>query len=335
MKKIAFLFGGRSEEHEVSLSSAACLLPRLHSTHREIYPIFIGKDGSLYHLSSPSSLQEKGVDRAALHPITLSYSGASLCFKDEDGRAFFPTLFFSALHGRFGEDGAWQGLFALSGTPFIGCDVLSSAVCMNKAVTKELLEGAHIPTARFFSVRDAGDSTLLSVEKLFSYPVFVKPAASGSSFGASRADSRDALKTAILDALRYGEEVLVEEYIDGREISVAVLEKDGVLTVSPPGEILSDGVFDYKQKYGGRDTLLCPARLSDDQSKTLIDLSRKIFRRLRCRHLARIDFFISRDGRILFNEINTIPGFTSHSLYTRLLALAHGDLLSLLDEVGK
>lgn len=335
MTKIAFLFGGRSEEHEVSVASAACLLPRLCSPRREIYPVFIDKDGALYRLSSPNALSEKGVDRAYLRPVTLSYSGRSLFFKDDNEDIFSPSLFFSVLHGRYGEDGAWQGLFALSDVPFIGCDVLSSAVCMNKAVTKELLEGAHIPTARYFSVHDASDGTLLTLEKLFSYPVFVKPATSGSSFGASRADTRDALKTAISDALRYGKEVLVEEYIDGREISLAVLEKDGVLTVSPPGEILADGVFDYEQKYGGRDTLLCPAHLNEAECEALTQLSKTIFRRLRCRHLARIDFFIGHDGRILFNEINTIPGFTSHSLYTRLVSLTQNDPLSLLDEVEK
>ena len=332
MKKIAFLFGGRSAEHEVSILSAACLLPRLCQTANEIHPIFIDRDGSLYRLSAPEGLKEDGVDQKFLSPCVLCYGGASISFESGDGTALVPDLFFSVLHGSYGEDGAWQGLFKLSGIPFIGCDVLSSAISMNKTVAKELIHAAGIPTAHWLSVRDAREGTLLSVEKLFSYPVFVKPAEAGSSFGASRADDRASLCAALSEAFAYGEEVLVEEYIEGREISVALLEKDGVFTVSPPGEILSDGLFDYDKKYNStHDALLCPAHITEEESRALKDTAKRIFRILRCRHVARIDFFYTADGRLLFNEANTIPGFTSHSLYTRLLAYEGEDVLSLLE----
>ena len=333
MKKIAFLFGGRSEEHEVSLASAASLLPRLLERGHQVSPIFIDKDGSLYRLLSADGLKDRADLGAHLSPASLIYDGASLYFLSR-GERFYPELFFSALHGGDGEDGAWQGLFQLSGVPFIGCDLLSSAVCMNKAVAKELVRAAGVPTAHYLTVRDARDGTLSSVEKLFSYPVFVKPTSSGSSFGASRADERNALFQAVSAALAFGGEVLVEEYIDGEELSVAVLEKDGILSVSPAGKILSNGVFDYEQKYNsGFDTLLCPAPLPEDEGARIRELAKTVFRALRCRHIARIDFFRTRDGRILFNETNTLPGFTDHSLYPRLLSYAGEDALSLLDGV--
>ena len=336
MKKIAFLFGGRSAEHEVSVASAACLLPRLCQSEHEIIPIFIDRDGSLYRLLSPDALREDGVDTAFLVPTVLLYGGASLSFEGGDGTAIVPDLFFSVLHGSYGEDGAWQGLFKLSGIPFIGCDLLSSAISMNKAVAKELARAAHLPTAHWLSVRDAREGTLLSAEKLFSYPVFVKPAEGGSSFGAAKATDRASLKAALEEALRFGDEVLIEEYVDGREISVAILEKDGVFTVSPPGEIAVDGIFDYVKKYkSDSDTLICPAPLSKEESLWLTDAAKKLFRLFRCRHVARVDFFRTHDGRLLFNEINTIPGFTSHSLYTRLLSILGKDVLCLLSEVER
>lgn len=336
MKKIAFLFGGRSAEHEVSVSSAAALLPRLLRTEHEIFPVFIDKDGSLYRLSPTDALKGGTPDRASLSPTVLCYGGAALSFESGDGTAFVPDLFFSVLHGTYGEDGAWQGLFTLSGIPFIGSGVLSSAICMNKAVAKGLLQG-HVPSARFLTVRDASNSALLSAEALSPYPLFVKPVDQGSSVGAFRVTDRASLKTALEEALLHSDEVLIEEYIDGKEYAVAVLEKNGVVTVSAPGEILADGVFDYEKKYRSQtDTILCPAPLDADEISYLMDAAKKIFCTLRCRHFARVDFFRTQDGRILFNEINTIPGLTDHSLYTRLLATLGEDLLSLLkgDERG-
>ncbi len=331
MKKIAFLFGGRSEEHEVSLASAASLLPRLLARGHEIYPVFIDKDGAFYRLLSADGLKDGGVDRACLSPTALLFEGRSLCFLSKDER-FHPELFFSVMHGGEGEDGSWQGIFQLSGVPFVGCDLLSSAICMNKAVAKELARAAGVPTAHSLTLRDACEGALSSVEKLFSYPVFVKPLSSGSSFGASRADTREALASAVKNALAFGGEALVEEYIDGEEISLAVLERDGVLSLSPPGKILSNGVFDYEQKYkSNSDTLLCPAPLSESETARIRELAKTVFRTLRCRHIARIDFFRTRDGRILFNEANTLPGFTDHSLYPRLLSYVGEDALSLLD----
>ena len=333
MKKIAFLFGGRSEEYEVSLASGASVLPRLLAKGHEVYPVFIDKDGSLYHLLSENGLKDGAVDRAYLSPASLLYEGTSLYFLS-DGERFSPNLFFSVLHGGEGEDGSWQGLFRLCGVSFVGCSLLSSAICMNKAIAKELALSSGVPTAHFLTVRNAQVGTLLSIEKLFSYPVFVKPSSSGSSFGASRADDRDTLEKAVKNALAFGGEALVEEYIDGEEISLAVLEKNGVLSVSPPGKILANGVFDYEQKYKSElDTLLCPAPLPSEATAKLRELAKTVFRALRCRHIARVDFFRTNDGRILFNEVNTIPGFTDHSLYPRLLAYAGEDALSLLDEV--
>ena len=332
MKKIAFLFGGRSAEHEVSLSSAATLLPRLLQTKNEICPIFIDKDGALYRLDAPLALSDGTDFRQHLSPITLSYLGASLSFEGCDGSSFTPTLFFSALHGTYGEDGAWQGLFELSEIPYIGCGVLSSALCMHKATAKELIFAHGIPTAEWLTVRDALLSTILAIERAIPYPVFVKPVDQGSSIGVACAHDRASLQSAIKEALAQSTEALVEEYVRAKEISVAVLERRGNLTLSPPGEIISRGVFDYAKKYGRENTLLCPANVTEEEAARIAKIAEDAFRILRCRHMARVDLFLTEDGRILFNEINTIPGLTAHSLYPQLLAEIGEDLFSLFDD---
>ena len=331
MKKIAFLFGGRSAEHEVSVSSAATLLPRLIQNGHDVCPIFIDKDGSLYRLDDPTVLMEGRDLHAHLSPLVLCYGGASLTLESGDGTAFVPSLFFSVLHGTYGEDGAWQGLFTLSEIPFVGCDVLGSALSMNKAVAKEIVTFYGIPTAKWLTARELSESIVLSIEKAFPYPVFVKPVDQGSSIGASRADSRTELWHALSLALSQSTEALIEEYIEAKEISVAVLEKDGNVRLSLPGEILSDGFFDYERKYGKENTLLCPADISEEDAAHITYLAHLCFRALRCRHMARVDFFLTADGRILFNEINTIPGLTEHSLYPQLLAETGEDVLSLLE----
>ena len=212
--------------------------------------------------------------------------------------------------------------------------MLASALTMHKALTKEIVDAKGIPTARWLSVRDTREQTLAAIEKLIPYPVFVKPATGGSSLGAGIASDRTSLIRAAESALVYSDEVLVEEYIKGSELSVAVLEKDGVLTASDVGEVtVSDGFYDYAAKYqSSKASLICPAPLNEREAHFVREAATKLFRLFRLRHMARIDFLHSIDGRILFNEINTIPGFTSHSLYTRLLDASGCDVLSLFGE---
>ena len=205
---------------------------------------------------------------------------------------------------------------------------------MNKAVAKELISFHGIPTAKWLTARQADESAVLAIEKRLDYPVFVKPVDQGSSVGASCAHNRTALQGALHLALSQSAEALVEEYIEAKEISVAVLEKHGHITLSPPGEILFGGFFDYTRKYGKENTLLCPARITEEEAARITHLSKQAFLILRCRHMARVDFFLTRDGQILFNELNTIPGLTDHSLYPSLLDEIDESVLSLFEEVA-
>lgn len=329
MKKIAFFFGGRGTEHDVSRASAAALLPRLLARGLELFPVYVHRDGSLYRLLDPSVLAH-GDPLSACVPVAVIYGGGTLSLESGDGTAFVPELCLSVLHGTYGEDGAWQGLFTLSGIPFVGSGVAASALSMNKVLAKELALSIGIPTARYLSVRDASDTSLSLVEARLPYPVFVKPVSGGSSLGASRAEDKETLRGALEAALSYDEEALVEEFIEGRELSVALLEREGELIASPVGMILTKGVFDYHEKYESQDAHLAVPAPIDAQTALLAQhYARRIFRRLGCRHLARVDLFYTERG-ILFNEINTLPGFTDASLYTALFSCAGIDALSLL-----
>lgn len=308
MKKTVLLFGGRSAEHDVSLASAAYLLPRLRERTEELFPIFISRDGAL-----------TAADTYA--PLSLVYETGTLSFVSESF-CFTPTLAISLLHGTHGEDGDWQGLLSLAGIPCVGAGVLASSLAMHKPTAKQLAKSVGIPSARFVTVK-----SYESVESALSYPVFIKPASGGSSFGASKATDRASLIRAIQAAQPYGE-VMAEAYVACRELSVAVYEKDGKVCASPVGETVAEGGFyDYGAKYERDTAFLCPAPIEQKIADTARAWAKKLFCLFGIRDMARADFFLDPSGALLFNEINTLPGYTEHSLYPRLLAAAGEDPL--------
>ena len=254
-------------------------------------------------------------------------------------------LFWPSVHGENCEDGNLQGLLKLSGVNFVGCDNSSSAVCMDKSLTKALLEKTDIPMAKWYLFYKHGDveKGILWCEENLKYPIFVKPCSTGSSVGVGRADNREEFKKALNEAFKYGVKVLAEETIFGSEIEIAVLEKlengKKTLVISEPGELVNNaGFYDYDNKYkNDTTTFYIPARLTKEETKEVMEYAGRIFTHLDCRTLSRVDFFKTENG-FVFNEINTLPGFTSISMYPKLMqnmGVSYSHLIDLIIESAK
>ena len=334
MKKpsVCILFGGVSPEHEVSLRSAESVLNNLDHGKYEVFPVGITKEGDwiLYGGGDYSLLpggawkDHPGNRRAALSPVR----GHGLLIFTGDGVIRKPIdVAFPVLHGENGEDGAMQGLLQLAGIPCVGPNVAASAVAMDKTLTKLVADHAQVPQAAWQLVRsrDLGprmESTLDRLEARFAYPVFVKPAGTGSSVGVTKAMDRESLEEGLRTAVEFDDKILVEEFIHGREIEVAVLgNQDPVASIA--GEIDSGAEFyDYDAKYlTDTSTAYIPARIPEDAARTVRDYAVKVYKAVGCRGLSRVDFFVTYgENRVVFNEINTIPGFTSISMYPKLFA---------------
>ena len=344
--KLCVLFGGMSPEHEVSLRSAESVLNHLDPEKYNIFPVgitkkgdwilFAGKDYSM--LPSGQWQDYPNNRRATISPVRgqglLSFEGD--CVVRERIDVVFPVL-----HGENGEDGAMQGLLKLAGIPCVGPDVAASAVSMDKTLTKLVMDQAGIPQAAWHLVRrgDLGkmDHVICALENRFSYPMFVKPAGTGSSVGVSKASDRTCLAAALENAAQYDEKVLVEEFIPGREIEVAVMGNENPVA-SICGEIDSGADFyDYDAKYiTDTSTAYIPARIDEEIAEQVRELAVKAYQAIGCRGLSRVDFFVTHAGnRIVFNEINTLPGFTSISMYPKLFAASGIPYGQLIDELLK
>ena len=326
------LFGGISPEHEVSLRSAEFVLNSLDPEKFNVFPVGITKNGDwILYAGKDYSLLPTGEwknypenRRAAISPVRgqglLSFEGD--CVVREWIDVVFPVL-----HGENGEDGAMQGLLQMAGIPYVGPHVAASAVAMDKTLTKLVVDQAGVRQAVWMLVRSADvdarlDWVLDQVEKKFNYPVFAKPAGTGSSVGVSKASDRNALKDALLKAGTYDAKILVEEFIHGREVEVAVMGNTSPVA-SICGEIDSGAEFyDYDAKYV-TDTSVAyiPARISEDVSEQVRDAAVRIYSAIGCQGLSRVDFFVTYEGNeVVFNEINTLPGFTSISMFPKLFA---------------
>lgn len=326
--KVGVIFGGRSGEHEVSLASAASVMRALDPKKYEAVPIGIGKDGRWF-VGTPAQKMLPDVLRqgqrvmlnadpnvAALMPLDERSPGSSSQRVD---------VIFPVLHGTYGEDGTVQGLLDLAGLPYVGSGVVGSAVGMDKDMQKRLFQQAGLPVGEFLAVLRSEweknrESVLKLVAKKFKFPVFVKPATLGSSVGMTKVHNRSELPGALDLAAEFAQKIVVERNIRGREIEVAVLGNDEP-QAAVPGEIIPHReYYDYAAKYLEEGTRLeIPAKLSKAQVRKFQEYAVRAFRCLECRGMARVDFFLERpSGRILLNEINTIPGFTSISMYPKM-----------------
>ena len=332
MKKLSvcILFGGISPEHAVSLRSAESVLNNIDPHKYNVFPVGITRDGDwiLYggkdYSLLPTGEWEKHPNnrRAAISPVRgqglLSFEGD--CVVRERIDVVFPVL-----HGENGEDGAMQGLMQLAGIPCVGPNVAASAVAMDKTMTKLVVDHAGVPQAAWHLVRRSElsnrmENILDTLEKKFSYPMFVKPAGTGSSVGVSKAADREALDRALLSAAKYDKKILVEEFIHGREIEVAVMGNDNPVA-SICGEIDSGADFyDYDAKYvTDTSRAYIPARIPEDVQEAVREAAIRVYTAVGCQGLSRVDFFVTyEDNRLVFNEINTLPGFTSISMYPKL-----------------
>ena len=323
-KTVAVVFGGKSPEHEVSVESAKTICAGLAGAGFSVLAFNAPRSGA-WRLVRVSDLLSGR--RLAGPEIEPSLGGS--CFVKKGGGRLRPDVLFPIIHGSTGEDGVLQGLLELAGIPYAGCGVTASAVCMDKIISKELaaLDGA--PVLPHILVREhqkALMAPLLARAARLGFPLFVKPVAQGSSVGVSKVQRRTELLPAVLNAFRFDNAVIIEKGVDrAREIVCGVLGSAGGAKASVTGEVVPRGkheFFDYEAKYlddDGMDFVL-PAPLSPAVSRRLRDLAVKIFLALGCSGMARVDFLVDPkdEGKVYFCEINTLPGFTSHSLYPRL-----------------
>ena len=347
MKKLSVcvLFGGMSPEHEVSLRSAESVLNQLDPQKYNIIPVGITKEGDWIifggtdysELPAGTWMNNTRNKRGAISPIR---GQGLLCFEGDCVVRERVDVVFPVLHGENGEDGAVQGLLKLAGIPYVGPHVAASAVSMDKTLTKLVVDHAGVPQAAWHLVRREDlqhhvDHVIAALEAKFQYPMFVKPAGTGSSVGVSKAADREALVKALHDAAKFDDKVLVEEFIDGREIEVAVMG-NGNPVASVCGEIDSGAEFyDYDAKYiTDTSTAYIPARIPEDVAEQVREQAVKVYSSIGCQGLSRVDFFVChKDNRIVFNEINTLPGFTSISMFPKLFGESGIPYSELLDQL--
>lgn len=325
---MAVLFGGRSTEHEVSISSATAIAEALDPARYEPVLVAIDHDGG-WSFSEPEAglLPDVVFSHAdAVEAFPTPMRGFDLRRGDGDDSALRAPIdvVFPIVHGHGGEDGQMQGLLELSGVAYVGCGVLSSALCMDKVASKRVLREVGIPVVDWLDttghqIRAGDDSFLDQVEERFAFPVFVKPVNTGSSVGIERARTRKELESALHRAARYDLRVLVEPALCAREIECAVLGGHDP-KCSVPGEITYPGEFyDYEAKYLSEQTeLLLPAPIDEETTRKAQELARRAFLALSCWGMARVDFFLDEGSQgLLVNELNTLPGFTEGSLYPK------------------
>ena len=326
-KKIAVIFGGKSTEHEISLTSAASVLENLDDNKYEILPVGITKEGKWYYYTGAYEKISEGIwereeeNLQRIIPSADSSVGGFLILSGDRYAMLKTDLVFPVLHGKWGEDGTVQGLFELAGIPVIGCGTLSSALCMDKDRAHRLvsLAGISVPKSVAFH-RCELEKALQEIRKHLKYPLFVKPLRAGSSFGITKAEEEKELVPAIELAFSHDSEVIVEEEVGGFEVGCAVLGNEE-LTVGRVDEIeLSKGFFDYTEKYTLKTSRIhMPARIDKETEKRIQKAAVTIYKALGCSGFARVDMFLTADMEIVFNEVNTIPGFTSHSRFPNMM----------------
>lgn len=326
-KRVAVIFGGNSSEYEVSLLSAAAVLAHMDAEWFDILPIGITREGEWYHYTGPldAVLHDSWyMDRANLYPVFISPGRSVHGFLErrKNGYKMIKVDFvFPILHGKNGEDGTLQGMFELAGIPVVGCGTLSSALCMDKDRAHKLVSHAGIAVPSSVVFRRSGKCAAMEeIAAKLKYPLFVKPARAGSSIGITRVNTAEALETAIELAFTYDTEVIVEEEMEGFEVGCAILGNDE-LCVGRVDEIeLAAGFFDYHEKYTLEASKIhMPARIDAQAEKKIQDTAVSIYRTLGCSGFARVDMFYTPSGEIVFNEVNTIPGFTAHSRYPNMM----------------
>jgi D-alanine---(R)-lactate ligase len=332
--KVGIIFGGCCEEHPVSVKSARQVASNLDTEKYEPFWIGISQSGAWRLCDGPDANWENGSCRPAVLSPDRSAHGL-LVLEQGQYETISLDLVLPVLHGKLGEDGAIQGLLELSGVPYAGCDVQSSALCMDKSITYMVARSAGIATPNFWTVTadediDPGPLT---------YPVFVKPARSGSSFGVSKVARKEDLPSAMAAAREYDTKVLIEEAVVGSEVGCAILGNGADLITGEVDQIaLSHGFFKIHQESdpesGSENSApIVPADIPAESRSLVQETAKVIYRALGCRGLSRVDMFLVEDGEVVLNEVNTLPGMTSYSRYPRMMAAAGLPLAEVIDRM--
>lgn len=345
MKNLLVLFGGVSPEHEVSLRSAEFVLNNIDREKYNVYPVGITREGAWrYFPGEDHSLLPKdawqnaqGVCDAVLSPAR---GQGLLLFRETGMEKVKIDVCFPVLHGENGEDGSIQGLMQVAGIPCVGPGVAASASCMDKTLTKLMVAETGVRQANWYLARRSSiennlDALVADIEQGGEYPLFVKPSGTGSSVGVSKARNTEELKAALVNAAKYDPKVLVEEFISGHEVEVAVMGNDAPIA-SVVGEVIAGADFyDYEAKYHSQDSRTeIPANISEEASEKLREAAVTVYQAMGCKGLSRVDFFLTYDGEdVVFNEINTLPGFTSISMYPKLFEAAGVPNKVLIDQI--
>lgn len=344
-KKIAVLFGGSSTEYSVSLQSAYAVLSNLDMEKYHIIPMGITKEGEWFRyfgsfeniLNDTWSEDEENCTSAIISPDRKK-SGILEIYEDEvryiklDGA--FPVL-----HGKNGEDGTVQGLIELAGISLIGCNTLCSALSMDKDRAHRIVQAAGVSVPKGIVVHEhISKKSIYTLTDNLQYPLFVKPVKAGSSFGITKIYHREDLIDAVENAFQYDNEVIIEENIDGFEVGCAIMGDDDLILGRVDEIELTDGFFDFDEKYTLKTSKIhMPARIDEATERAIQRVAAIIYKALGCSGFARVDMFLATDGRIVFNEVNTIPGFTSHSRYPNMMkgiGMSYGEILDQLIELG-
>ncbi len=343
-KRIAVVFGGKSSEHEISRISASYVIEQIPKDKYEVITVGITRDGRwLLYTGSTDAIKNGSWEQDNNNKVAFLSPDASIAgltvITEGSCRIIKLDVIFPVLHGKNGEDGTIQGLFELSGIPYVGCNVLASANCMDKVMTNTILASLGIDQAAFTwcyvsDYRRDPDGCIAKIEAAVPYPIFVKPSNAGSSVGVSKACDREQLRSAIAIAAKEDDRLLFEETIVGKEVECAVLGNEEPVA-SIAGEIAPAGEFyDYDAKYNNAASqLFIPARISEEAMSKVRDNAVRAYRAIGCTGLSRVDFFVTAEGRVLLNEINTLPGFTSISMYPKLMAASNVDGTELVEKL--
>lgn len=339
--KLVFIYGGKSEEHDISLLSSFSVLKEIDYNRYQVQLVFIARDGKW--IMGPT-LSEAPQEKSQLN---LSYEGHQT--DGWQGKVIMPSdiydsnaVIFPLLHGPNGEDGTIQGFFEMMNMPYVGAGVLASACGMDKIMTKYILSQAGIPQLPFVPISTLDwteqEEVLGQCEATMNYPMFIKPANLGSSVGISKAENRSELKEGIEEAFRYDRRVVVEQGVQAREIEVAVLGNDNPQTTLPGEIVKTVDFYDFDAKYVNNDVKLqIPADLPEDIQKSARQYAKQAYMVLDCSGLTRCDLFLTSDDKLYVNEVNTMPGFTPFSMYPLLwenMGLSYGDLIEKLIQLA-
>lgn len=323
-KKIGVIFGGCSPEYNVSLESAYSVITNINKEKYDIILIGITKEGDwfkfegdLENIKNDSWLQ-KGKCTKVVISSSKSDKGIIEIEKNNTNLIKLDAIF-PVLHGKNGEDGTVQGLIELSGIPLIGCNLLSSSLCMDKYLSHKLVQSYGIKVANNIVINNKTKDIYKEIKKL-NFPLFVKPVRAGSSFGITKIENETEIEQAIKEALKYDTEIIIEENIDGIEIGCAILGNDDLIVGEVDEIELSNGFFNYTEKYTLKTSQIhVPARIDKEIAQKAKETAKQIYKILKCKDFARVDMFLTPNNEIYFNEINTIPGFTSHSRYPNMM----------------